>query len=136
MRYKIILTSEQNTELKEIIENWNAKFQSGNWNSKFSGNVIPGHGGVFLLNRNEQILSVELIRHEVFHNVSWDGLFILTINKGAPFFSQATYHNQMGGDLLNTNSTISVAKGDNRYELLMNWMAPKIREQKLDEIGL
>lgn len=128
MRYKIILTSEQNTELKEIIENWNAKFQSGN--------VIPGHGGVFLLNRNEQILSVELIRNEVYHNVPWDGLFILTINKGAPFFSQATYHNQMGGDLLNTNSTISVAKGDNRYELLMNWMAPKIREQKLDEIGL
>ena len=42
----------------------------------------------------------------------------------------------MGGDLLNTNSTISVAKGDNRYELLMNWMTPKIREQKLDEIGL
>ena len=128
MRYKIILTSEQNTELKEIIENWNAKFQSGN--------VIPGHGGVFLLNRNEQILSVELIRHEVFHNVPWDGLFILTINKGAPFFSQATYHNQMGGDLLNTNSTISVAKGDNRYELLMNWMTPKIRDEKLDEIGI
>ena len=128
MRYKIILTSEQNTELKEIIEIWNAKFQSGN--------VIPGHGGVFLLNRNEQILSVELIRNEVYHNVPWDGLFILTINKGAPFFSQATYHNQMLGDLLNTNSTISVAKGDNRYELLMNWMTPKIREQKLDEIGL
>lgn len=128
MRYKIILTSEQNTELKEIIENWNAKFQSGN--------VIPGHGGVFLLNRNEQILSVELIRNEVYHNVPWDGLFILTIDKGAPFFSQATYHNQMGGDLLNTNSTISVAKGDNRYELLMNWMTPKIRDEKLDEIGI
>lgn len=120
MRYKIILTSEQNTELKEIIENWNAKFQSGNWNSKFSGNVIPGHGGVFLLNRNEQILSLELIRHEVYQNVPWEGLFILTINKG---------HDQMCG-------AISVAKGDNRYELLMNWMTPKIREQKLDEIGL
>ncbi len=119
MRYKIILTSEQNTELKKIIENWNAKFQSGN--------VIPGHGGVFLLNRNEQILSLELIRHEVYHNVPWDGLFILTIDKG---------HIQMDGDLLNRNSTISVAKGDNRYELLMNWMAPKIREQKLDEIGI
>lgn len=94
MRHKIILTEEQESEIKILC------------------NPTTGF---------HRIKSVELIINEVFVNVPYNGLFIITIDSG---------------DDLIMDGVISIPKDDIRYEFLMNWIIPKIREHKLEEIGI